>query len=227
MTVGADQIAGAPATQGATGDWEAVHASSQIQFTPLPEVAPEIPRIPEWLQALGRLLEAIFAPIGRLLGMSWPVFQWVLLGLAALLVLYAAWRLLRPVWDRRWRAGRAGEEEPASAPSQAEAEALLADADRLAAEGRFDEATHLLLRRSVRQIADQRPDWLHPASTAREIAALSALPTAGRVAFTVIAERVERCRYALRALDAEDWSAARAAYAQFAAVRLRGGEGAA
>ncbi len=108
-------------------------------------------------------------------------------------------------------------------PDRDEALALLEDADRLAAAGRFDEATHLLLRRSVSQIAGARPDWVHPASTAREIAAISALPDAARRAFALIAGRVERSLFALRALDAADWQAARAAYADFALQRLPSG----
>lgn len=179
-----------------------------------------MPAVPEWLQALGRLLEALFAPIGRLLGMSWPVFQYVLIGLAALLVLFVLWRLLLPLLAF-WRGRRRGVDEEPWAPDRAEAAALLEDADRLAAQGRFGEATHLLLRRSVRHISDARPDWLIPASTAREISALPMLPEAGRRAFATIADRVERCLFALRDLDAQDWAAARAAYADFARIELR------
>ena len=60
------------------------------------------------------------------------------------------------------------------------------------------------------------PGWLEPSSTAREIAALPALSQAARGAFATIAERVERSLFALRSLSADDWHAARAAYAEFA-----------
>lgn len=227
MTVGGGQIAGSNAAQGAASDWEAVRQSSQIQFQPLPAAKPpEIPQVPEWLQALGRMLEAIFAPIGRLLGMSWPVFQWVLIALAVLLVLFLLWRIVGPMLDK-WRAKTGGEEEAEWAPSREQALALLSEADRLAGEGRFAEATHLLLQRSVRQIADARPDWLDPSSTAREIAVLPMLPDAGRSAFATIAGRVERAFFALRELDDEDWRVARAAYADFAALQLASARGAA
>ena len=56
--------------------------------------------------------------------------------------------------------------------------------------------------------------------TARELAALPALPDGARTAFGTIAGRVERSLFALRALGAEDWHAARAAYAEFALARL-------
>lgn len=218
MTVGGPQIA--DATADAASDWKAVRAVSDIQYTPLPPAkAPEIPAVPEWLQAIFRALEAIFAPIGRLLGMSWPVFQYVLIGLAVLLVLFVLWRLLGPLMSL-WRNRPRAETEEVWTPGRAEAVALLEDADRLAAEGRFGEAAHLLLRRSVRQISDARPDWLIPASTAREISVLPMLPEGGRQAFATIADRVERSLFALRDLDARDWSAARAAYAEFARIEL-------
>lgn len=197
-----------------------MRGSSEIQYTPLPPYkAPPIPETPEWLKALGRLLESIFSPIGKLLGMSWPAFQYILIGLGILLGLFLLWTLVAPLVDR-WRSRAPAAPDPGWTPDRAEAVALLEEADRLAAEGRYGEATHLLLQRSVRQIADTRPDWLQPASTAREIAALSLLPETGRRAFALIAERVERCLYALRELDAQDWSVARRAYAEFARIEL-------
>lgn len=223
MTVGAGEIAGSTAAEGAAGDWEAMRQSAQIQFQPLPAPPPpKMPQVPEWLQGLGRLLEAIFAPIGRLLGLSWPIFQWVLVAAAVLLVFFLLWRIVGPMLGN-WGVRKGEEEEVPWAPSREQALALLGEADRLASEGHYAEATHLLLQRSVRQISDARPDWLHPASTAREIAALPMLPDAGRRAFATIAGRVERAFFALRALDAEDWRAARAAYAEFAALQLGGG----
>lgn len=225
MTIGGVQGAGSAASavpDSAAGDWEAVRGAADIQYAPLPEPrVPDPQGPPEWLKALGRFLEAIFEPIGRMLGMSWPIFQYVLIAIGAGLALFLLWRMIvEPLLDRR-RNRASTSEEVHWAPDRAEAMALLEDADRLAAEGRFGEAAHLLLRRSVGQIRDARPDWLNAASTAREIAVLPALPEAGRRAFAVIAERVERAVFALRDLGAGDWNAARLAYAQFAKVELR------
>lgn len=214
MARGAGDIAERGAEAAETG-WDAVRADDTIQFTPID--LPERQEPPGWLTALFEALGDLLAPIGRALGMSWPVFKWVLLGIGVLLAGYLLWRLLAPVFDRTRRAAA---EEPEWVPDRAEALALLEDADRLAAEGRYDEATHLLLQRSVGQIAAARPDWVEPSSTARELAALAALPEAARTAFTAIAERVERSLFALRSLGAEDWQAARDAYAEFALQRL-------
>ena len=130
-------------------------------------------------------------------------------------------RLIGPGFGRKDKRKQADDLAPeAWQPDSAASVALLEDADRLAAEGRFDDATHLLLQRSVAQIAAARPGWVEPSSTARELAALPALPDAARTAFGVIATRVERSLFALTALDRADWDAARAAYAEFALARL-------
>ncbi len=213
MATQGSEIAGSTAASDAARDWEAVRASADIQFAPLPPV--QIPQPPSWLKQLGEWLRWIFEPVGKAFGISWPTIQYILLALAILCVLLILWRLvLEPLLERRRRPTVAVEEE--WAPARAHAVALLEDADRLAADGRFGEAAHLLLQRSVSHIADARPGWLLPASTAREIASLPQLPERARTAFGVIAARVERSLFALRPLDAADWQAARGAYADFA-----------
>ena len=204
-----------PAVESAGKSWEDVRAASDIQFAPLPPQAPKPP--PAWIKWLEDHLQQWFEPLARWLGMSWPTLEWVLLGIGVLLALLVAWRLLSPLLQ--WRPKKAQEEER-WAPDRDEALALLEDADALAAAGRFDEATHLLLIRSVGQIRAVRPNWLGPSSTAREIAALPALPSGAKSAFTLIAERVERSLFALRSLNADDWTAARGAYAEFALADL-------
>lgn len=198
-------------------DWQAVRGDDSIQYAPLPE--PEEPETPEWLERFLDWLGDVFSPVGEALatamgaiGLSWPVLQWVLLALAVLGLGVLVFRFVRPF---RHRAPEPTP-EPEWAPDRHAALDLIAEADRLAAEGRFDAATHLLLQRSVGQIAELRPDLLRPSSTAREIAALPVLSDAAREAFAAIATRVERSLFALRRLDQADWQAARAAYSRFA-----------
>lgn len=201
--------------------WEALRADGDVQFAPV--TIPEIPpRQPGWFEKalvdLFSFLGDLLAPLGRALGGNWWWLQWVLLGAVVLLAVVLLVRLIVPGFGRKGPITDGAEEE--WRPDEAASLALLEDADRLAAEGRFDEATHLLLQRSVGQIAAVRPDWVEPSSTARELAVLPALPEAARTAFGVIAARVERSLFALSALDRADWEAARGAYAQFALARL-------
>lgn len=201
-------------------DWDALRANADIQFAPLP--TPQIPETPDWLLAIGRFFSDLLQPVaralaalGRMLGLTGTTVAWVLGALVLALLIYLLVRMLADGRLKR-RNGAHLADATGWTPAAAEAQALLQDADRLAAEGRFDEATHLLLQRSVRQIEAARPGLLEPSSTAREIAMLPALPAVARDAFGVIATRVERSLFALRSLSADDWRAARAAYAQFA-----------
>ena len=218
MTASGAQIAGATAGAEAARAWQAVRTDGDIQYAPLPPVKP--PQTPGWLEALGEWLRSVLEPLGKAIGLSWPVIEKALIVLAALAALAILWRLLQPLLDRLREGKPEGVRE--WAPERAAAVALLEDADRLAAEGRYGEAVHLLLRRSVNHIADARPDWLVPASTAREIAAFPMLSERARQAFGAIATRVERSLFALRELEREDWSVARAAYADFALADFAG-----
>jgi hypothetical protein len=206
------------------GDWQALRADHDIQFAPVEIPPPQPP--PEWMKDLSEFLSTFFKPVGefvgalaQLLGMSAPVLLWILGALVVVFLAVLVWRIVAPLARRRREAEQA---EPDWTPDTSEALALLEDADRLAAEGHYDEATHLLLRRSVGQIAAARPDLLEPSTTAREISVLPALPDAARNAFAVIAGRVERSLFALRSLSADDWRAARAAYADFALAAPQG-----
>lgn len=196
-----------------------MRAASDIQFAPVgPVKPPEPPVPPEWLIRFGEWLKKLFGGLGDWAGIPWPIFEKILIGLAVIGALILLWVILRPLTERLRQPRVAA--EPEWTPDRHQALALLEDADRLAAEGRYDEAAHLLLQRSVGQIAAARPDWLNPASTAREIANILSLPVAARAAFAAIAQRVERSRYALRPLAADDWQAARKAYADFALVSI-------
>ncbi|MEO0591671.1 MAG: hypothetical protein AAFZ11_14095 [Pseudomonadota bacterium] len=208
-------------------DYDAIRSNPQTQFEPLQlkELKPREPSwFEEWLMEVFEWLGELFGPFGRFLAANWSVIQWVLIVIGVALVLYTLSRLIGPLASRRNVEAEALEEEPEWQPDTAESLALLEDADRLAAQGRFDEAAHLLLKRSVGQIAASRPEWVDPSSTARELAALPRLSEAARGAFGVISEAVERSLFALKQLTREDWETARAAYADFALARIDAGK---
>ncbi|RKF18232.1 hypothetical protein D6851_15270 [Altericroceibacterium spongiae] len=201
-------------------NWEAVRHDGAIQFAPVE--LPEKPQTPDWLARLFKAVGDLLRPVAEALGVSWPTLKWILLALAIALLLFIVWRLLGPLLLPSSKKEDTPEEW---APDQAQAVALLEDADRLVAEGRFGEATHLLLQRSVGHIRDTRPDLLDPSSTAREISRLDALSDTARQTFALIAERVEHSLFALRPLNDEDWQVARKAYSEFALTRPTAAEG--
>jgi hypothetical protein len=188
---------------------------------------------PEWLRALGRWLRDVLEPVGRFfrwLTSFMPdapyarILLWTVIALAAALVLAMAWERVRHgawVLPRRWRRGvaaavEAAGNEPGWEPDATPVRAWLAEADALAAEGRFAEAIHLLLLRSVEDITRRRPQAVRPALTSRELAQAPGVPGSARALFARIAARVEASLFGGRPVDAHGWAEARAAYADFA-----------
>lgn len=189
--------------------FEAAHArlraDPSLQFS-MPVEKPEPP--PAWLEGLIKF----FVDNGDVIR---PVFYTLL----AALGLWLAWLIGKPLY-RRWQERRPGEPraEAEWRPEASAARKLLEEADALAREGRFGEAAHLLLFRSIEDIHAKAPDVVQPALTSREIARAERLPDAARGPFGTIAALVERSLFAGRPLDASGWSEARTAYADFAGM---------
>jgi len=215
-----------------TAAHDALRADPTVQFTLAPPPPPPTP--PAWLKGLAHFLEwlgHVLAPIGRFF--AWltgfmpaapyaRILLWGVIGIAALALIwliverlrYGQWRLPR----RRSRAASpvAIETEEEWQPDVAQGHAWLEEADALAAKGLFAEAVHHLLFRSIEDIGKRRPQLVRPALTSREIAAATAIPTRARDLFAAIARQVERSLFGGRPIEADDWQAARAAYADFA-----------
>ena len=218
MTFAGGVIAGSQAAARDSAAWDSLRADSSIQFAPVPPPPPQV--TPDWLLAVGRFLERLLRPLGELMGLDWRWLMWTLIALAGVGALWLGWTLVLAPWLAR-RKVTGALETPEWTPDRSAALALLEDADRLAAAGQYGEAAHLLLQRSVGQIAAVRPGWLSPASTSREIGVLQGLPERARHAFATIAQVVERSLFALRGAGESDWMKAREAYAEFALADLR------
>jgi hypothetical protein len=183
-------------------------ADRSIQF----EMKPfEPPVVPDWLRWLLQLLEG-----------SGPVFKvmfWIAVAAAVLFLLYWLARWVEGgglAFLKRRRAAPVDETADGWRPEEAPARALLSEADALAAEGRYDEAAHLLLHRSIDDIDLRLPQLVRPALTSRDLAAVPTLPAGPRNAFSAIVMMVERSLFAGRALAEPDWKRCRAAYEAFA-----------
>lgn len=198
-----------------TAAWRAIRADPSIQFA-LPEktIPPRNPP-PGWLEPVLRAIGDFVTWVGG----GWRVILWIIGIVIVIALLFALVPSLRD-WLRERMAGKDADPEPQWTPIETRARALLEDADALAAAGRFDEAVHLLLFRSIDDIVAWRGDVVRPADTSRDIARADALPDHARGVFAGIVAAVERSLFGGRALDAGDWQQARADYAGFA---LKGG----
>ncbi len=105
---------------------------------------------------------------------------------------------------------------PAYTPDADAARLLLSDVDALAAAGKYDEAVHTLLLRSIEDIKVNNPRAVARDLTGREISALPILSDAARAAFSGISRRVERSLFGGRSLTEDDFKRSREAYEGFA-----------
>lgn len=177
-----------------------------FQFDRIGYTPPQLPKWPKWI---GAILEAI-APF-----LKWVL--WIGLALLAAAILYAIIREILRLRAPRAKADKA--KEPTDTewrPDAQDARDLLAGADALASEGRYAEAAHLLLLRSVEDIGKRQPRALRISLTTREIAGLKSLPDAARPAFVKISRVVERSLFGGAPVNAEDFADCRNAYEAFA-----------
>lgn len=204
---------------------EALKADSTIQFSLQP--APPPPQPPQWLRDALEWLSEALRPVARLfqwIGGFMPdapyarILLWTVLAAAALGFAIMVYRRIRDgEWSlprrRRAAAVAAEADEETWSPEAAPARSWLREADALAAQGRYAEAVHHLLFRSIEDIGRRRPRLVRPALTSRELAAAEALPTPARSLFARIAALVEHSLFGGRPVEAADWTAARTAYA--------------
>ena len=191
----------------------------QTQFV----APPEPTRPPEWLRALGELIQPVLEAIGK--AFAWlfsflpegSVLYYVLIGALIAVGLFATYLALQ-YWleDRGRRQQGADGQSDDWQPEQAAARRWLDEAEALAAQGRWSEAVHHLLFRSIADIERRRPDLVRPASTSRDIAAAPTIPGPARGFFATIANAVERSLFGGRDLGEHDWTSARKAYEHFA-----------
>jgi hypothetical protein len=167
--------------------------------------APKPPPTPAWIE-----------DVIRFLGELAPILKYLFWGGLAVGAALIVWFVAREVMATRFGKTRAEAPPPDWRPEPEKARALLEEADRLAAAGRFGEAIHILLFRSIDDLAGRRPGLVRPALTSRDIAGLEQMPAPARSAFARIAERVEMSFFGGRPVDREDFAHARGDYETFA-----------
>lgn len=166
---------------------------------------------PEWLQSIGRFIEALG-----------PLFQFVFWCAVVLVVVALLWFLfgeairLRLGWQKKPKTRARDDILTGIRPDAQRARSLLEEADALAREGRFAEAVHLLLFRSIEDIQERLEGGVAPSLTAREIAGLGSLPDRAKRALRPVIQIVEQSFFGGRDVDATGWQTARRSYEDFA-----------
>ena len=215
----------------------ALRADPGVQFVMTGPPPPAPP--PAWMKALGEFFEwlgKLFKPFGNFLdsiSQLMPAAPWarfllwgVIIAALVALVVMIVMRLRGGEWQMPWKRKRARavdaarEVEEEWTPDAEQGRTWLEEADRLAAEGRYAEAVHHLLFRSIEDIQRRRPMVVRPALTSRELAAAPGIPLGARNLFAGIARHVERSLFGGREVGPEDWQAARADYADFALPKM-------
>ena len=207
--------------------YQAMRTDSSIQYKLPPSPTP--PQPPAWLRAFFHWLGESLRPVGRALkwiGSFFPdapyarILLWSVIAIGAAALIWAIYNRLRH-GEWRWRLPRRTTPGEPTAddewlPDVAGARSWLEEADALAREGRFAEAAHHLLFRSIEDIVNRRPTLVRPALTSREIAASKGIPGQARDLFAGIAGLVERSLFGGRSVVERDWLQAREAYSDFA-----------
>lgn len=208
LAAGSGATNGAGAAEAGAG-FDQAHArlagDGSLQFAI--EARPPPPPPPAWLEGL---LSA--------LGDAAPLFRIIFWAGVAAIVLAILWLIAREVirvrMPDRHKPVAPVREDWRPAPSTALA--LLSDADALAEAGRFAEAVHLILLRSIGDIDGRLPNTVRPALTTRDIAALNRLPETARPAFSQIGRVVEASLFGGQTVGRSEFLDCRRAYEAFA-----------
>lgn len=176
---------------------------------------------PEFIQREHREPNGFIKAIAAFLNAIGPVVGYLLLFLVVAAILAGLYFIFGESLSLRGRQKAVRSEPDVSEvpnlrPTEAAATALLEDADALAAAGRFAEAVHLLLFRSIDDIQERQQGGVARSLTAREIGRLDSLPGRVRDALSPIIRLVERSFFGDHTVDETGWKTARASYQDFA-----------
>jgi hypothetical protein len=190
----------------------------QTKFTPEVQVDPKTAEM--WRKVFDGIGD-FFQAIGDFLQPIAPVLPYLLYALGIAMVLILLSPVARMFITSRFERLFARDHLKADAPwrpTKQAVVALLQDIDALAAEGKYDEAVHLLLVRSVADINNFRPDLVRKHYSSRDICSHPLLPEGARPAFRKIVAWVERSYFAGIAVGKEGFDACRQAYVEFVAA---------
>ena len=178
------------------------------------DLADVIPPKPQ--SAFSKALSDFFLGLFKILFPILVLCFWIGIGILIVSMLYL---IGRTIYETRFakhvkKEKKEEPEIPLYEPARAQARILLDEVDRLAAEGKYGEAVHTLLFRSIQDIDRNRPNVIRRSLTAREIGSLSILTQNSRQAFSTIAGVSELSHFGGNPIGKSGFDIARQAYAQ-------------
>lgn len=165
---------------------------------------------PDPLGPLRRLWMGLFDWLGQLRSENPEVFRlvtWALVTLLVLILLHAAWVAFRTI---RGGSGRSTRQAQFVAPPPRDAAWYAAEAERLAANGRYAEAMQTDFLRLVLELEGRRVLRFHPSTTPSEYVRSADLSDGGRVEFHELVRRMYSYAFARVPCDRaafESWRA--------------------
>jgi len=118
--------------------------------------------------------------------------------------------------------GEDGDALARDGPDRAVIERPLGDADELARRGQYGEAIHVLLLRTLQELARRLPERLPPSLTSREILGRVRMPDEARRALSVLVSAAEVSHFGGAAPGEADFAACRQHFQRFAEAYMRG-----
>lgn len=186
--------------------FQSMKRDDKLQFDLPPP--PEPPKL-DWLEKVIQFIAKIM-----------PVLEVLFYLAVGAIVLFILYSIAKVIYETRFEQKEKKVEEvvppPLYTPDQEQARILLEEVDALAAEGKYKEAVHELLFRSIQDIDIRRPNTIRRSLTSREIASLEILTPTTRQAFATIGNVVETSYFGGQEIGQKEFDVCRAAYAQFA-----------
>lgn len=147
---------------------------------------------------------------------------WMLVGVAVVMIVFLLVQGLRQRGREEVAAPEPDAEDDGAAERAARVVRPLGDAEALAAQGRYAEAIHALLLRTIEELARTLPTSLPHAFTSREIVRRVPMPPRARDALSELVAAVELCYFGARMPGAAEYHTCRARFQEFASAYVGG-----
>lgn len=206
------QAGGDDAEEWTRDDWERQMARENRQFRSMPrELGPRTPRERRARPPPSSSSDSQGSSGGGDgLRSLFEILVYLAIGVAALTIIVS---LIRN-WGRKEATVKPKVSDGGEA-ARASLEAPRSEAEALADQGRYAEAVHVLLLKTIEALVTTQPGGVPEAWTSREIQLRAPMPEAARAPFGVLVDSVEQGLFGGRAVDEDAWARCLARFREF------------